>query len=161
MNFYLGVWNSPTAISDDEAATRYLVLNSEKSAEPDFDGQVYSFYCHLTSLYPEIEMVPEYELGSCPWACGLDITGDHVIMAIQAEQSEKIMRQILVLAAQHELVCFDPQASKVHLPPQLRPTNAAAAGVACAAALESGALSDAPIAGILEFPNAPREPEKP
>jgi hypothetical protein len=119
MSLYLGVWNSPTAISDEEAAARYLVLSSEKRVEPEFDAQVYTFYCRLTRLYPEIEMVAEDDLSSCPWACGLDFRGDHVIMAIQPEQSEKVIPQILALAAQEELVCFDPQSGEVHLPPNL------------------------------------------
>jgi hypothetical protein len=126
MSLYLGVWNSPTAISDDEAAARYFVLNSEKSVEPEFDAHVYTFYCRLIRLYPEVEMLPEDDLDSCPWACGLDVTGDHVIMAIQPEQSEKVVPQILALAAQEELVCFDPQSGKVHLPPMLTAAQASA-----------------------------------
>jgi hypothetical protein len=120
MSFYLGVWSSPAAISDNEAAARYASLNGEKSVEPEFDPHVYAFYCRLTTLYPEVELVPEDKLNACPWACGIDITGDHVIMAIQPEQSETVLSQVLALAAQDELVCFDPQAGKVHLPPHLR-----------------------------------------
>jgi hypothetical protein len=127
MRFYLGVWNSPTAISDDEAAARYRVLNSEKPVAPEFDSHVYRFYLRLTSLYPEVEMVPEDDLDSCPWACGLDVTGDHVIMAIQPQQTEQVVPQILALAAQEELVCFDPQSGKVRLPPHLTTAKASLA----------------------------------
>jgi len=160
MSYYLGVWNSPTAISDDEAATRYRVLSAEKSAEPEFDASVYTFYCGLTRLYPEIEMVPEDDLDSCPWACGLEVTGDHVIMAIQPGQCERITPKVLALAARHELVCFDPQACKVHLPPHLRNTQAAPAAVACEAATETGSLSDIQIVGIFGLDKAPTEPKK-
>ena len=133
MSFYLGVWNSPTAISDDQAAARYLVLSDEQSVESEFDERVYTFYCRLTGLYPEVEMVPEDELDACPWASGLDVSGDHVIMAIQPEKSEKVIPQVLALAEQLELVCFDPQASKVYLPQRLRAEPVAtAAGAACA-----------------------------
>ena len=123
MRFYLGVWNSSAPISDGEAAARYRVLSAEKSAEPKFDPHVYAFYCRLTSLYPELEMVPEDDLGSCPWACSLDVAGDHVIMAIQLEQSAELVPKVLTLAAQHELVCFDPQATKVHLPHTWEPNK--------------------------------------
>ena len=147
MNFYLGVWNSPAAISDDEAAERYLAFSGEKSGEPEFDAQVYTFYCRLTSMYPEVEMVPEDELASCPWASGLDVASDHVIMAIQPEQSDKVVPQILALAAQDELVCFDPQAGKVHLPPNLKTAKATAAvGSACAAASVTDSPSEMPMA---------------
>jgi len=40
-------------------------------------------------------------------------------MAIVPEQSEKVVPQVLVLAEEHALVCFDPQAGKVYLPPHL------------------------------------------
>jgi hypothetical protein len=126
MNFYLGVWNSATAISNDEAAARYLALSDEKSVEPEFDDQVYAFYSRLTSQYPEVEMIPEDELDACPWASALDVTGDHVIMAIQLEHAPKIIGHIVALAAQLVLVCFDPQAGKVYLPPRLEKKAAAA-----------------------------------
>lgn len=149
MNFYLGVWNSPAALSDDEAAVRYLALSGEKSAEPEFDAQLYAFYCHLTSMYPEVEMVPEAELDACPWACGLDVASDHVIMAIQPEKSETVVPQVLALAARDELVCFDPQAGKVHLPPKLETVKAAAAaGSAGSAASAADSPSDMPIAAF-------------
>jgi len=141
MAFYLGVWNSPTAICDDEAAARYLALSEEKSVEREFDGSVYNFYCGLISLFPEVETVPEDELDSCPWACGIDIAADHLIMAIQIEQAQKIIGQIVSLAAKYELVCFDPQAGKVYLPPRLETKRArVAAGPACASGSEPSAI---------------------
>lgn len=47
------------------------------------------------------------------------IAADQVIPAIQLEQAPKIIGQIVSLAAQHKLVCFDPQAGKVYLPPRV------------------------------------------
>jgi hypothetical protein len=141
MSFSLGVWNSPTAMSDDEAAARYRELNDEKSVEPEFDASVYKFYCDLISLFPEVETVPEDELDSCPWACGIDIAADHVIMAIQIEQARKIIGQIVSLAAKYELICFDPQAGQVYLPPRLETKRTpSAAGPACASGSEPSAI---------------------
>jgi hypothetical protein len=141
MNFYLGLWNSPMAISDDEAAARYRALSDEKSVEPEFDDQVYTFYSRLTSKYPEIEMVPEDELDACPWASGLDVAGDHVIMAIQLEQAPKIIGHIVALAAQLDLVYFDPQADKVYLPPRLEKKRAASTtGLGCASEPQPAAM---------------------
>jgi hypothetical protein len=127
MSYYVGVWNSATAVSDDEAAARYRELNDEKSVEPDFDDHVYTFYSRLISLFPEVETVLEDELDSCPWACCIDIAADHVILPILPEQAPKIMGQIVSLAARYELVCFDPQAGKAYLPPRLEPKRAAGA----------------------------------
>ena len=131
MNFYLGVWNGSTAISDEEAATRYRELNEERSVEPEFDASAYKLYCDLISLFPEVETVPEDELDSCPWACGIDAAADHVIMAIHLEHAPKIIAQIVLLAAKYELVCFDPQAGKVYLPRCLEAKRAPIAA-ACA-----------------------------
>jgi hypothetical protein len=133
MSFYLGVWNSPTAISDKEAAARYRELSDEKSAEPQFDDQVYAFYSCLTRHYPEVEMVPEDQFDACPWACGIDLIDDHMIMAIQPEWTEKVVPFVRALAAEYELVCFDPQAGKVYLPPRLEALqDTAASDPACA-----------------------------
>jgi hypothetical protein len=141
MIFYLGVWNCPNAISDDEAAARYLTLGGEKSAVAEFDASVYNFYCRLVSLFPEVETVSEDQLDSCPWACGIDIAADHVILPIQIEQAQKIIGQIVSLAAKYELICFDPQAGKVYLPPRLETKRAPmAAGPACASGSEPSGL---------------------
>ena len=141
MSFYLAVWNSGTGISDDEAAARYLALRDEKSVTSEFDDQVYAFYSLLTSRYPEVEMVPEDELDACPWASALDVTGDHVIMAIQLEHAPKIIGHIVALAAQLELVCFDPQAGRVYLPPRWDKKPAASAtGSACASEPQPAAM---------------------
>ena len=49
----------------------------------------------------------------------MEVAGSHVIMAIVPEQSEKVVPQILALAEENGLVCFDPQAGQVYLPPHL------------------------------------------
>jgi hypothetical protein len=77
---------------------------------------VYAFYSRLINLFPDVERIPGGELDACPWASGIDIAADHVILAIQLEQAPKIIGQIVSLAAQYELVSFDPQAGKVYLP---------------------------------------------
>ena len=113
---YLGVWNCLTPISSEEAAHQYKLLK-EVGSERRFDDN--AFYSRLISLYPEVEAVPEDELDDSPWACSMEVSGSHVIMAIVPEQSEKVVPQVLVLAEEHALVCFDPQAGKVYLPPHL------------------------------------------
>lgn len=102
-------------------------------ARPSLTRGVYAFYSSLTSHYPEVEMVPQDELDACPWACALDVTGDHVIMAIQLEHAPRSLAILGPFAAQVELVCFDPQAGKVYLPPRLEKKPAVAdTGSACA-----------------------------
>ncbi len=119
MCFCLGVWNSPAAVSDGDAARRYLVL-SDGTLPSGFDGRVYAFYSELTRRYPEVEMVPESEIDECPWAHSIEMAGDHVIVPILSERSDEVAPVVVGLAAQYGLTCFDPQAGKVHLPPELR-----------------------------------------
>ena len=126
-NFYLGVWHSRTAVSDDEARRQYSLLGAATSPFREFDSLVYAFYFRLTELYPEIDMVPESDIDASPWACAMDMSGGYVIMAIRPEEAEAFVPDGLTLADQHELVCFDPQAGKVHLPPHLRAREASAA----------------------------------
>jgi len=124
MTFCLGVWNSPTTVSNEEAAGRYLVLSDERSAPSVFDGRVYAFYYHLTRVYPEIELVPESEIEACPWAGAIVMAGGHVIVPILPEKSGEVVPVVVDLAEQYGLTCFDPQAGKVYLPPDLRPRQA-------------------------------------
>ena len=116
--FYLGVWNCLTPISSEEAAHQYRLLK-DLGSERRFNDQVYAFYSRLISLYPEVETLSEEELDNSPWASSMEASGSHVIMAIVPEQSEKVVPQVLALAEENGLVCFDPQAGKVYLPPHL------------------------------------------
>ena len=123
-SFKLGVWNSQADLSDDEAAGLYFRLIDGKWTPPGFDAEVYAFYSRLTGCYPEIDLVPENELDSCPWACAIELSGAHVILAIQPDQSESMLPLVLSLAEEHGLVCFDPQSAKVHLPLRLKARRA-------------------------------------
>ena len=115
---YLGVWNSLTPISDEEAAHEYQLLK-EVGSERRFDDRVYAFYSRLINLWPEVETLSEEEVDDSPWACNMEMSGSHVIIAIVPEQSEKVVLQVLALAEENGLVCFDPQAGQVYLPPHL------------------------------------------
>jgi hypothetical protein len=117
-SFCLGVWKCLTPISDEEAAHQYRLLR-EVGSESRFDAEVYAFYSRLIGLYPEIDTLPEEELDDSPWASSMEVSDSHVIMAIVPEQSEKVIPRVLALAEENGLVCFDPQASRVYLPPHL------------------------------------------
>ncbi len=122
MIHYLGVWNSPVAISDEEAGRQYLALTQGDSPLPTFDQQVYLFYTNLTGLYPENDLLPEAELNASPWASALDVGGGYVIMAIRPEKAVEIGSVVLTLTERYGLVCFDPQGGKVYIPNRLRVT---------------------------------------
>ncbi len=115
---YLGVWNCLTPISNEEAAHQYQLLK-DVGSERRFDDKVYAFYSRLISLYPELDTLSEDERDDSPWAGSMEVSDSHVMMAIVPEQSEKVVPQVLALAEENGLVCFDPQAGQVYLPPHL------------------------------------------
>jgi hypothetical protein len=115
---YFAGWNCLTPISNQEAAHQYQLLK-DVGSERRFDDKVYAFYSRLIGLYPEVETLSEEELDGSPWACSMEVSGSHVIMAIVLEQFEKVIPQVLALAEENGLVCFDPQAGQVYLPPHL------------------------------------------
>ena len=119
MNFYLGIWSSESAPSDKDAAERYAALAAGQDVPTGFNAAVYAFYIELTSHYLDIEMVAEEERDSCPWACALEVSGVHVIMAMRPDKYANVFPLVLQLADRHGLVCFDPQNAKVHLPSRL------------------------------------------
>ncbi len=126
-NFYLGVWHSRTAVSDEEAARQYSLLGDKRSAFRTFDSQVYAFYYRLVELYPDIDMVAEDDLDGSPWASSIELSDGHVILSIRTERAAQVVPRLLALAEQHDLLCFDPQSGKVHLPPHLRARGAGTA----------------------------------
>jgi hypothetical protein len=74
----------------------------------------------LTARYPEIDMLAEEDLDASPWSCALDRSGFHVIVAMLDDKAAEVVPVVLQLAEKYGLVCFDPQAMKVHLPSHLR-----------------------------------------
>lgn len=119
MNFYLGVWSSENALSERDAAKRFAALTEGQDVPTGFYASVYAFRSELTSHYPDIDMVAEEDLGSCPWACALEVSEFHVIMVLLPDKYTSILPLVLQLADQHGLVCFDPQQAKLHLPSRL------------------------------------------
>ena len=124
--FYLGAWLSKSAISDKDAARQYAALLEGKQVSKPWDAAVYRFLTQLTELYPDIETLPEDKADDSPWACSLEVSDAHVIMALRLDRYASVFPAIIQLANHHGLVCFDPQNVKVHLPENLKPYQAAA-----------------------------------
>lgn len=125
MSYGLGVWHSAKAISQTEAAELYAKLCEETWVPSGHHIDLYTFYDQLTSRYPEVEAVSDDDLDSCPWACTSERSGAHVILWMRPEKSAEVLPEILRLAENYGLVCFDPQASKLYLPSHLQPTASA------------------------------------
>ena len=121
--FYLGAWSSKGAISDKDAAKQYAALLEGKEVSQSWDAAVYRFLTQLTELYPDIETLPEEKADDSPWACSLEVSDGHVIMALRLERYTSVFPVVMQLASHHGLVCFDPQNFKVHLPEDLKPNR--------------------------------------
>ena len=119
--FYLGVWHSRSAISDKDAARQFAALLEGKEVFQSWNAAVYRFLTQLTGLYPDIDTLPEDKVDDSPWACSIEVSGDHVIMALRLDRYASVFPVIMQLANHHGLVCFDPQNFKVHLPENLKP----------------------------------------
>lgn len=80
MSFDLGVWDKTLGITSD-----IYVRLCEGQLVPLGDSQlINAFYEDLTKRWPEIDSIPEEKIDDsdfCPWSCGLDRSGMHVIMA--------------------------------------------------------------------------------
>ncbi len=117
--YYLAVWSADRGLSEDEAATEYAAFIAEAPRLGRFNYLAYWFYNEVVRRYPDIEMIPEEDLKSSPWACSLEFSEDHVIMGLLPERRHCVVPVILALADAYSLVCYDPQSAKVY-PPRLQ-----------------------------------------
>jgi hypothetical protein len=121
MSFDLAVWHGNTALSVEEAGDLYRRLCNQEWAPAEWHPGVDAFYIELCSRYPEIDMLADDEVDNCPWSCGHDRSGQHVIMCLTyGNQLRDAALFITRLAAKHGLICFDPQEPVVYLPPGLK-----------------------------------------
>ena len=116
--FYLAVWGGRKALSNREAAKHYEAIRAGEAPQT-FDEAIYAFSCALTRHFPDLEMMAEEDLDSSPWASALEISGGHILMALQPDRYADAFPLTLQLAEEHGLVCFDPQNTKVHLPSRM------------------------------------------
>ncbi|MFJ6083913.1 hypothetical protein ACIQI8_21180 [Streptomyces sp. NPDC092369] len=139
MSFDLAVWYEPGRISTSAAAEKYQRLcdGDTSAAGVVANDAVTMFHRALIADFPELqdstpgsvtELVPDPaadspQVEASPWTAGLDVSDAHVIMPISWSRAGATAPAVLALAGRHGLVCFDPQAEVLHLPPSLRGTD--------------------------------------
>jgi hypothetical protein len=96
-------------------------LSEGQDAVNKFDAAVYAFYSQLIELYPALDMLPEDEEGSSPWASSPDFSGVHVSIHLHPNRYAQLLPVVLQVAEKNGLICFDPQNTKVQLPSCLQP----------------------------------------
>jgi hypothetical protein len=115
VSFDLGVWFEPEPITAAEAAAKYERLCDGDLAGVVDNERVTAFYQALTARYPELTDQPETDLDG-PWSTTLDRSAGHVIMPIIWPRAAEMRTVVRELAAEHGLVCFDPQTGDVDNP---------------------------------------------
>jgi hypothetical protein len=132
MSFDLAVWFEPGRISASAAAETYKSLcdGGPSAAGVVAHDAVTAFHRALVVDFPELpESAADFsQAEASPWTAGLDVSDAHVIMPISWGRADATATAVLDLAGRHGLVCFDPQAEVLHLPPALRGTDGGADG---------------------------------
>src|SRR5258707_68183 len=98
MSFDLGVWQSDSHLTDEEAGDLYVKLCEQSWIPIEENPAVQAFYAELTSRYPEIDTVPEEEVDECPWSCAHDRSGLHVLVAMVWSRCAEVTPVVLELA---------------------------------------------------------------
>jgi hypothetical protein len=113
--FHCAVWIDGGVPSHKEAAKHYDALLDGKVPQ-EFNRSVYAFFTDLTRRYPEPDELTDEDLDSCPWACGLEMSGESVLMAVLPDCYTEVFPVIMELADKYGLVCFDAHNTIVHPP---------------------------------------------
>lgn len=120
MSFDLAVWAEDAAVTAQEAEAKYRRLCAGDRSGLVADGRVEAFCRALLGRFPEAADVADDDVERYPWASGLDMSGGHVLLPITRSRVAEVAPVVYELAADHELVCFDPQVRAVHHPPGLQ-----------------------------------------
>lgn len=111
MSFDLAVWNEPERISAEQAQAKYDSVQGGDTG-PD-DSAVARFVERLTARHPQIDDVDEDELDTCPWTCAFDYSDGACIMNLRWSDVEELVPEIVDLAKDCRLLCYDPQNGSI------------------------------------------------
>jgi hypothetical protein len=118
-----GVWHSETSLTNREAAKIYIGLCEQWPFLEGESAAVRAFYEELTRRWPELGTVPEEKIDDknyCPWSCEISHSGMAVVTACVWPMADKVGSFVKELSTKHQLVFFDPQSERAHLPEHLK-----------------------------------------
>ena len=115
MSFDLCVFYTVKPHTDAEALKRYIAYCEESDLTPYIEPspKISEFVKELTTRHPQIDDALEDELDECPWSIAFDLSEGHVIMPMVWSKADETPKIIVDLAKKHDLVCFDPQSTKI------------------------------------------------
>ncbi|MDA2807570.1 hypothetical protein [Nocardiopsis suaedae] len=128
MSFDLGVWRETRPLTSPHALRTYRWLcGDERAADVgredlgiETDERVDAFRDDLLSEYPPLEGLAEADAEASPWSMTPEhVPGLFVITTMGFSDAPKAAPFIVELAETHGLVCFDPQAMRIHNPEEI------------------------------------------
>ncbi|WP_307521843.1 hypothetical protein [Streptomyces umbrinus] len=118
------MWFEPERVSASDAAGKYERLCGSDLAGAGVVASeaVSAFHQALIMDFPELSSAGDdcQQVAVSPWTAGLDVSAAHVLMPMSWSRASETAPEVVALAGRHGLVCFDPQAEVLHLPPALR-----------------------------------------
>ncbi len=119
MSYDLAVWYASQPITIKEAEDIYdRLLDDDLTALEPHPG-VQAFLAELTSHYPQIYDWNDDDIGNCPWSIAFDQSDRYVTMCMVYSRTNELVPFIENLATKHDLVCYNPQSSRVKYPPRV------------------------------------------
>ncbi|WP_020577895.1 hypothetical protein [Actinopolymorpha alba] len=118
MSFDLYVWGLPQPVTVKLAEQICEQLAHDHAVVVAADPRVEAFYQAVTERFPALEGLTDEALDDSPWCMSPGLSPSHLIMNIRWSCAQEVARWIIPLAAEHGLVCFDPQSGRVHNPPR-------------------------------------------
>lgn len=122
MSFDLAVMHVPASTTTGEADALYIELCEGNIDVVEPSENIDGFYRELVNKYPDIDSYSDDQVDTCPWSVELDISDGAVVICIVWSRVEEVAPFVMNLAAKYDLACYDPQESKLWLPPSL-PVN--------------------------------------
>jgi hypothetical protein len=123
VSFDLYVWHQAQPLTADRAARIYHQLAQGKADTVLPGPEISAFHRDLTTRFPDLERLDDEGLDSSPWAMSPTVEPSHVITMIGWSRAQEMTAVIVELAAQHGLICFNPQVGQVYHPPKILQSN--------------------------------------
>ena len=110
MSYDLAFWVGPHATTREAAERIYDQLTDGDLGIVPEDPRVARFYGALTTAYPDLT---EENLHTSPWASPIYVTKECVVVTISGSHSTEVAPVAMAVAAENDLLTFDPQTGEV------------------------------------------------
>jgi hypothetical protein len=118
MSYDLAVWHESTAIDSRAAQQKYEAMCAGVHP-PTPHESVAQFVNLVTQQYPQIDDCDEDDIDDCPGTCEFDVSPAHCILNIRWGREEELVPELVHIAMDLGLICYDPQSGRVYSPGQI------------------------------------------